>query len=306
MKSYKEPCGRSDMAVITNIQHFSVHDGPGIRTTVFFKGCSMHCRWCHNPETIRFGTEIGLDMRKCIGCGACSVCPLRLHTFKNGIHRFERAECIGCGKCAGVCPADAILIYGRQMPVQDIVHECARDNAVFPDYGGVTFSGGECLLQGRQVAAAAAELKKMGIHVCIDTALNVEWQEVEDVLPFTDLFLIDLKAGSENVHRTYTGTGYDRIRKNIKRLSERAKYWIRIPVIHDVNDTEEEIRGMTGFISDLEKPPERIQLLAYHELGESKYRYLGKESDKFSAPDEEQKQMILKRFEETGIKTEWH
>ena len=107
------------MAVITNIQHFSVHDGPGIRTTVFFKGCSMHCRWCHNPETIRFGTEIGLDMRRCIGCGACSVCPLRLHTFKNGIHRFERAECIGCGKCETHCP--------QQLPIRSELKAAAGE-----------------------------------------------------------------------------------------------------------------------------------------------------------------------------------
>lgn len=306
MKSYNGQCGRADTAVIANIQHFSIHDGPGIRTTVFFKGCNLHCSWCHNPETIDPGTEIGFDSEKCIGCGRCAVCPRGLHIFDGNIHIFKRDGCMGCGRCAEACPADALTVYGKRMDLPEMIEECVRDSRVFPDFGGVTFSGGECLLQADQTAAAARELKKQGIHICIDTALNVSWETVQKVLPVTDLFLLDLKAGSAHVHKTYTGADGKRIAENINRLSALAEYWIRIPVIHGVNDTENELRQMADFIKGLKTLPQRIQLLEYHALGEHKYRKLGRTMEKFSAPEEPERGRMMEYFESTGVRTEWN
>lgn len=306
MKSYNGQCGRADTAVIANIQHFSIHDGPGIRTTVFFKGCNLHCRWCHNPETIDPGMEIGFDSEKCIGCGRCAVCPQGLHIFDGNIHIFKRAGCTGCGWCAQACPADALTVYGKRVDLSEMIEECVRDSRVFPDFGGVTFSGGECLLQAEQAAAAARELKKQGIHICVDTALNVPWQTVQKVLPVTDLFLLDLKAGSAHVHKSYTGADGKLIAENINRLSSLAEYWIRIPVIHSVNDTENELRQMADFIKGLKTLPQKIQLLEYHAFGEPKYRKLGCTMEKFSAPEETERGQIMEYFESTGVRTEWN
>ena len=175
---------------ITNIQHFSVHDGPGVRTTVFTKGCNLKCQWCHNPETIQAKPQISYNEELCIGCGMCTqICPEH-HRFdvQNGRHIYERKDCKVCEKCAEQCPTNALSVYGVSKTVEEIVEEAYRDSMVFPEFGGVTFSGGECLLQAKNIKKTAEILKQRGIHICIDTALNVAWDTIEGILPYTDLF----------------------------------------------------------------------------------------------------------------------
>lgn len=306
MKLFSEPCGMNDSAFITNIQHFSLHDGPGIRTTVFFKGCNLHCQWCHNPETISGKSQIGIDTRHCIGCGICeSACSSHLHSINENQHVFMREKCQGCGKCAEACPAGALEMYGQKMPLDEIVKKCIRDKEIFPDFGGITFSGGECLLQAEQVILLAGEMKKRGIHVCVDTALNVPWSVIEPLIPITDLFLVDVKTGTEETHKKYTNVSNRRIIDNLKRLTRISDCWVRIPVIHGINDTEKEVEAMKILLREMGEHLKKIQMLSYHTYGEAKYRCLELEMKAFEAPDLSDQERMLKVLLETGIPAEW-
>ena len=170
----------------------------------------------------------------------------------------------------------------------------------------VTFSGGECLLQAQNVKKTAEILKQKGIHICIDTALNVAWDTIEEILPYTDLFLVDIKAGTEETHRKYTGVTNRMIKENLKKLSQEADIWIRIPMVHHVNDTEEELNEMIEFISSLGNGVKKIQLLKYHSLGKMKYQWIGKECVEFEEPDELYREHILSKMRELPFYVEWN
>ena len=328
MKLSSEPCGMAETAFITNIQHFSLHDGPGIRTTVFFKGCNLHCAWCHNPETVSLKGQVGFDAGRCIGCGTCGeVCPTQLHKIKKtlqeievtnygkiesfrdkeaGRHEWIREGCLACGRCVEACPANALELYGRHVSIFEIEKECMRDKENFPGFGGVTFSGGECLLQARQVFCLASKMKTEGIHVCVDTALHLPWDKIEGVLSVTDLFLVDMKAGLSDTHKKYVGMPNDRICENLKRLTHVADCWIRIPVVHGVNDTKEEVGAMLKILGGMGGHLKKIQLLTYHTLGESKYRSLGLDMSRFEKPDMKRQEWMLEEFRRTGVCVEWN
>ena len=274
---------------ITNIQHFSVHDGPGVRTTVFTKGCNLKCQWCHNPETIQAKPQISYNEELCIGCGMCTqICPEH-HRFdvQNGRHIYERKDCKVCEKCAEQCPTNALSVYGVSKTVEEIVEEAYRDSMVFPEFGGVTFSGGECLLQAKNIKKTAEILKQRGIHICIDTSLNV-------------------KAGTEDTHRKYTGVTNRMIKENLQKLSQEADIWIRIPMVHNVNDTEQELDEIIKYISSLGDGVKKIQLLKYHSLGKMKYQWIGKECVKFEEPDEVHREYILSRMRKLPFYVEWN
>lgn len=307
MKSYKEPCEPSNCAIISNIQHFSLHDGPAVRTTVFFKGCNLHCAWCHNPETISPNIQIGYNQKRCILCGSCvAACPQQARSLQEGNVLLDTEKCIHCGDCAETCPTNALELYGTVMPLNDILSECLRDKQVFPDFGGVTFSGGECLLQIEQLVFLASELREKGVHVCVDTALNTSWSVLERLIPVTDLFLVDLKAGTEMTHKKYTGASQRAIIQNLKRLTERAACWIRIPIIHGVNDMDSEIDGMIAHLHTFGPHVEKIQLLQYHSLGEAKYTWLSKTKPEFQPPTQTRQNEILNRFWAEGYCAEWN
>lgn len=328
MKLSSEPCGTAETAYITNIQHFSLHDGPGIRTTVFFKGCNLHCAWCHNPETISMKGQVGYDARLCIGCGMCNeVCPRHLGVIKKKLHEKKvgsdgakklssdmvnegreliREDCLVCGRCVEACPANALKLYGKHVLLSEIEKECMRDKENFPGFGGVTFSGGECLLQARQVYLLASRLKEKAIHVCIDTALNLPWENVEPMLSVTDLFLVDLKSGTEKTHKAYVGASLGRICENLKRLTKVVDCWVRIPIIQGVNDTTTEVGAMSEILGGMGGHLKKIQLLTYHTLGEPKYRFLGIDMTRFEAPDMKWQKWILEEFKKTGLCVEWN
>ena len=181
---------------IFSIKRFSVHDGDGIRTTVFFKGCSLKCRWCHNPESFTATTELAFYQEKCVDCGVCvSVCPRKAQVIKDGKHRFLRENCNACGACARVCPASALQIFGREITVDELVAELLEDKDFYETTnGGVTLSGGECLLQAEFCAEVLKRLKEHGVRTAVDTCGFVPKVAIDKVLPFTDIFLYDIKV----------------------------------------------------------------------------------------------------------------
>ena len=261
-------------ATIFDIQRASFVDGPGIRTTVFFKGCNLRCAWCHNPESQSAKTEMLFYKNRCTGCGKCKEkCPNSLE------------KCDFCGKCVLFCPHDAREICGKEYTVDDVMREVLKDKAIYENSGGgVTFSGGECMLQIDFLEEVLKKCKEQGIHTAVDTAGHVPTEYFERILPHTDLFLYDIKCFDEEKHKKYTGVGNELILSNLKKLiSLGAKIWIRIPVIPGVNDTLSEMKKIKSFI-DSSGGVEKIELLPYHAMGEHKYSALGKEINKFTVP----------------------
>lgn len=260
--------------IVFNIQRSSIHDGPGIRTTVFMKGCPLRCFWCHNPESLSPRPELLLYPEKCIGDGACvAACPQQLRTPEG----FLRELCVGCGKCADVCYAGAIELAGKSYTADALFAQVRRDKPFYKTTGGVTFSGGEPLAQSEFVAAVAEKCKADGIHVAIDTALYVSREAIDRVLPYADLFLIDVKAATPSLHREGTGVDNERILSNLRYIAETGvKFWIRTPLIPGYNDSEEELAKIGALVKRLPNPPEKQELLAFHSLCEAKYRALGK------------------------------
>lgn len=265
------------MMQVFDIQHFSVQDGPGIRVSVFLKGCPLNCGWCHNPESKSRKPVLLYYADKCAGCGACaSVCP-------NGVHRLEavkghillRDRCTVCGKCTSVCPEKALETAGRNMKTEEILKEIVRDRP-FLEGGGVTLSGGEPLIQPEEAAQLLRLCKGEGISTAIETAGCVPFAAFEKVLPFTDLILYDVKAVSLKLHRKGTGTDNRLILENLDRCLKEFTgcIWVRIPVIPGFNADAGEMEEIGRYLAPRSARIERVELLPYHDVGESKYHAL--------------------------------
>ena len=273
-------------ATIFDIERSSFVDGPGIRTTVFFKGCNLRCAWCHNPESQNIKPELAFFESRCIGCGKCrEKCPHAL------------SSCDLCGTCTIYCPSGARTVYGKEMEVDEIIEEILKDRAFYEASGGVTFSGGECMLQIDVLEALLKRCKECGIHTAVDTAGHVPYEFFERILPYTDLFLYDVKCFDKEKHKQYTGVDNERILDNLKQLlKSNAPLWIRIPTIPTVNADEGEMRAIKAFLDDCGTPL-KIELLPYHSMGEGKALALGKEVQTFSAPTAEQMKELRSIFE---------
>lgn len=260
-------------AFIFDIERGSFVDGPGIRTTVFFKGCNLQCKWCHNPESQSKNKQILFYRDKCTGCGKCkSVCP----------YAFEK--CDFCGKCALYCPQDARKICGKEYTALEVLNEILKDKEYYGNSGGVTFSGGECMLQIDFLEEILKECKQYKIHTAIDTAGNVPWEYFEKILPHTDLFLYDVKCFSEDLHKDGTGVSNRLILENLQKLSEnKAEIIIRIPVIPEFNGNLCEMQKIADFLKDLRI--NKVELLPYHAMGEHKWFAIGKETEHFTVPN---------------------
>ena len=264
-------------ATIFDIERNSYVDGPGIRTTVFFKGCNLRCAWCHNPESQSPKPQMMFYKNKCTGCGKCKEkCPNHLES------------CELCGKCTLYCPHDAREICGKEYTVDEVMREILKDKAFYDHSGvGVTFSGGECMLQIDFLEEILKVCKENGIHTAVDTAGHVPYEYFERILPYTNLFLYDVKCYDSEKHKKYTGVRNELILENLKKLLATGKsVWVRIPIIPTVNDTVEEMQRIKGDIFSCGKP-EKIELLPYHAMGEHKFEALGKAVQRFNAPSAE-------------------
>ena len=264
--------------MVFDIQRFSVHDGPGIRTTVFLKGCPLRCSWCHNPESQESRPELVVMEGRCIRCGSCrEVCPERK---KSGGDDFT---CVVCGTCVEACPTGARQIAGREMSVDDLVTELRRDRIFYDDSGGgVTFSGGEPLAQFEFLRAGLAAARAEGIHTAVDTCGYSPRERLLEIAGLTDLFLYDLKLWDSDLHHHYTGVSNAEIVENLRTIGRvHANIWIRIPVVPGINDDLASIEAMAQFVTTI-PGVRQVNLLPFHRTGVQKFARLGRS---FPLPD---------------------
>jgi len=272
-------------ATVTNIARGSLHDGEGIRTVVYLKGCGLRCKWCHNPETLKHSPETVFTESKCIKCGRCAeACPEH-HFIEDDSLVFERDGCISCGKCADACPSGAISVIGEKKTSDEILEEIKKDIHFYAATGGgVTFSGGECLLYPDFIAETARKCRELGINVAVESAFFVPWENVEKVIPYVDTFFADVKAGTSETHIKYTGQDNFLIIENIKKLTkQRKEVIIRIPVIPGANDSDKEIFAIAEIVKNLKNGVKYVELLKYNNLAGSKYKMIGAEYTNFAA-----------------------
>jgi len=271
--SKEAPTGR-----IFDIKKFAVHDGPGIRTTVFCKGCPLRCIWCHNPESLETTAELAISPDKCIGCGACiEVCPAgALRIDEQGICECDRDLCTRCGKCAAVCFSGALEMIGWEVTVEDVMVEVRKDAPFYKTSGGgVTISGGEPLIQGEFVTALLRQCRSEGFHTALDTSGHVPFKSLTAAVAHADLVLYDLKHIDPAAHKQHTGASNDLILENLRMLSGLGvDIEIRMPIVSGLNDSSRDIDAAGEFISGLDNVV-GVRLLAYHRLAASKYARLG-------------------------------
>lgn len=251
---------------IVDLKRLCVHDGPGIRTTLFLKGCPLQCRWCHNPESISPAPEIGLVQRRCRGCGKCAeVCTTGAHVFADGIHTLNHELCTACGRCVQACLPGALEFYGREISVAEAVASVLEDRTFYAQSGGgCTLSGGEPLWQAEFCAAVLGLLRQEGIRCAVDTSGAVPWECFETVLPITDLFLYDVKHADDTVHLAHTGSSNREILGNLRRLSTcGTPSEIRIPVVPGFNADARSMAALGELLGGLPNLV-GVRLLPYH------------------------------------------
>ncbi|MCL2226500.1 MAG: glycyl-radical enzyme activating protein [Oscillospiraceae bacterium] len=305
---------------IFDIQGFSVHDGPGIRLTVFFKGCPLSCPWCHSPESLAFHTELNWMSIKCVGtekCGRClDACP------RDAISRGEtkaamgtdeeiqlitidRSKCDDCGNCAEACMSKALYMCGTDYTVDEIMGRVMREKPFFDKSGGgVTLSGGECLFQPEFVREVLKRCKDEGVHTAVDTTGFVKWEDIESILPYTDLFLYDIKGVDSEMHERVVGKPNGLILENARKIAAAGgKFQIRIPVLPMYTDSKEAFDDIGRFILELGDAVELVQILPYHNLGIVKWERLNRTAPVFEAapPKEELLEERKKQLEGMGL-----
>lgn len=293
--------------LISDIQKFSLHDGPGIRTTVFLKGCNMRCIWCHNPEAIPHRPQIAEYPEKCIGCGQCiGACRYGAIRNEGGVRVFDRSACVECGACTRVCPAGAMVVIGTWREVNDVFAELAADIPYYGNSGGgLTISGGEPLMQADFCAELLRRCREAGIHTAIETNLSLPFGEMEKLLPWLDLVFFDIKLMDDTAHKKYTGVSNAVVLSNSRKIDQvRIPLVVRTPVIPGITDAPENIRAIAEWAGTLANL-EYYELLNYNVLAKAKYAAIGLD---YSLPDvrplpEEDMERLTLVAKDTGVKT---
>lgn len=292
--------------IVFDIKRFALHDGPGLRTTVFLKGCPLRCAWCHNPESHRSEPEIIFHASRCIGCASCiAACPEGAITSIRAVVQTDREHCTGCGLCASACPSDARTLVGKRAQVSDLVSEIELDVAFFDESGGgMTLSGGEPLCQPEFTAGILAACRQRAIHTALDTCGDADWPTLEHIIQFTDLVLFDLKTLSNSQHMRWTGSPNGRILDNLVRMDAmKIPLWIRLPFVPQIHANPGQWSELGAFVASLDSV-EAIQLLPYHRAGEAKWLQLEQTpTETFTPPNEQAMAAAAEALEkETGRK----
>ena len=271
-------------ALIFDIQHFSIHDGPGIRTLIFFKGCSLSCKWCANPEGISPLPDIKQTALRCIGCGAClKNCQTGSISVEEGRITIDRNRCIRCGTCARYCPAQALSVWGKYYSVEELVELAQRDMPFYEaSGGGVTLGGGEPLLQNEQAVELLHRCKEAGLNTAIETAGNYPWEYLQRAAPYCDTIHFDMKGWRPEVCRAWLGRDNEQMKDNLRRLDGEISGWekkpqliVRIPLLPNENFTVEDFELLGDFLCTLQSLS-KVEILPFHNLGQGKYEQLGR------------------------------
>ena len=265
-----------DTACIFDIQRFCVYDGPGIRSTVFFKGCNMRCAWCHNPESFSQKPELLFRQEKCTACGACAACPQGAHQIEGEARRFLRESCTACGQCAGLCPHGALELSGREMTVEQVMAELCKDSKYYASSGGgVTLSGGEASLWFDFVCRLLAACRAQGFHPALETNGLIPPERLGALIPLVDLFLFDCKHTDPEAHSRWTGAPLEPVLASLDALDQAgASVILRCPIIPGVNDTEAHFAALRELKAS-HACIQRAEVMAYHDIGKGKWQALG-------------------------------
>ena len=293
---------------IFNIQKFSTHDGDGVRTTIFFKGCPLHCMWCHNPESQHYYKELIFHHHKCTACGRCvAKCKQGANSIVDGKIVFDRSKCTACGVCTDWCITEARELAGKEYTVDALVKEAMKDKIFYEQSGGgVTLSGGEVMASQHMdyVEEVCRKLHENGVSVFIDTSGYTDYENLKRILPYVDVFLYDIKVMDPEGHKKYIGVDNSQILENLKKLSdEGAGLYIRLPIIQQVNATDEHIESVIHFLKENNIHARQVNLLPYHDIGKGKYASLDMEyhDDEMSVPVSELMEHFKSMFEEQGF-----
>jgi len=290
---------------VFNIQRFSIHDGPGIRTTVFVKGCPMRCTWCHNPEGISPDVALSFMPDKCIGCGCClRACPRGAHSNVGGRHVLDRQKCRACGMCAAECYAGALEMVGYDISAADALAEVLRDRPFYETSGGgLTISGGEPLMQIDFTAALLAAARAEGLHCCVETCGHADWSRLERIVHLVDLFFYDVKDMDDARHVECTGVSNERALANLRQLhGRRAKIVLRLPIVPGCNDRDDHFSAVAALAASMPGLG-GVEIMPYHGLGEAKRARLGLPASTMgrTSNSDELLPRWIERFRELGV-----